>query len=305
MDYGNLLARAWQITWRNKILWLFGILAGGGISFNGNFGGGGRSNNQGPLPPDIQSQLGRGEVLAVVLVVACIVIVIALALFVLSIIMRGGLIGGIRLADDNGRVTFGEAWAVGMRYFGRMLGIVLLLVLPGLLVAFVFAFAGALTGGLAFICLLPLLCLLIPAFIVLGIIAHFAQFAVVLEDLGVTAAFRRGWEILKANLGNIIVLGLILIVIDFIAGLVLVAPFFAIVIPTLFISAAAGANQPNTGVLAIAALACLCYLPIAIVAAGIVHAWTTSVWTLAYRKFIGSAPALPSAPPMSPPPMPA
>ena len=28
LNYSDILRRAWQITWNNKILWLFGILAG-------------------------------------------------------------------------------------------------------------------------------------------------------------------------------------------------------------------------------------------------------------------------------------
>ncbi len=30
MDYGGILNRAWQITWRYKILWLFGFFLGSG-----------------------------------------------------------------------------------------------------------------------------------------------------------------------------------------------------------------------------------------------------------------------------------
>lgn len=26
MNYGALIGRAWQITWRYKVLWIFGIL---------------------------------------------------------------------------------------------------------------------------------------------------------------------------------------------------------------------------------------------------------------------------------------
>ena len=28
MDYGYALIRAWKITWKYKVLWIFGILAG-------------------------------------------------------------------------------------------------------------------------------------------------------------------------------------------------------------------------------------------------------------------------------------
>ncbi|MBC7239221.1 MAG: hypothetical protein H5T71_03870, partial [Chloroflexi bacterium] len=45
MNYGQLLKRAWQITWRYKVLWAFGIAA---ALFQGGFGGGGFQYRFGP-----------------------------------------------------------------------------------------------------------------------------------------------------------------------------------------------------------------------------------------------------------------
>ena len=39
-NFGEVLTRAWQITWKYKVLWIFGILAG---CTNGGGGGGGNS----------------------------------------------------------------------------------------------------------------------------------------------------------------------------------------------------------------------------------------------------------------------
>jgi hypothetical protein len=299
MDYGNLLSRAWQITWKHKILWVFGILAGlggGGGNFSFNFGGrsgtGGASNGgASPLPPDILSQLSRPETLAIILVVGCVLIVLALVLLVLGIIGRGGLIGGINLAVEHDSVTFREAWSIGTHYFWRMLGISLVLILPTILIAFVVGAIAILTAGIGLLCLLPLICLLLPPFIVLGIIAHFAQFAVVLEDLGVMDSFRRGWAVLTTNLGNIIVVGIILFVIDFIIGIVLFLPVLVIIVPT-GIAILLGGNQTNLAALAVGGVALVCYLPVAIVLGGIVHAWSIAVWTLLYRHVTGSTPML-------------
>ena len=42
-NFGEVLTRAWQITWKYKVLWIFGILAscgrGGGNGGGGNSGG--------------------------------------------------------------------------------------------------------------------------------------------------------------------------------------------------------------------------------------------------------------------------
>ena len=315
MDYGSLLSRAWQITWKHKILWLFGILAGfGTTNFNGNFGGGGGGRNAPTTPgtppaptfPNIPSELRDSQLVAVLAIVGCCLLIIVIALVILGIIARGGLIGGIRMADEQDHVTFREAWNIGTHYFWRMLGIGLLLIAPAIVLAIVFATVGILTAGIGLLCLLPLICILVPLFIVLGILAHFAQFAVVLEDMRVMDAFRRGWQILKANLSNIIILGIILIVIEVIASFVLIVPFLAILIPTMIVAFASGTGgQPNVGALAIGGLAFLCFLPIAIVLGGILHTWVTGVWTLAYKQFIGRTPATPMAPATTGPMMPA
>jgi len=138
MDYGEILSRAWKITWNNKILWLFGLFAGTGASLNtgnggsggGDGGGGFEGGPGGGLPPNIERQLERPEVIAIILAITGVLLLIVVALIVLSIIARGGLIGGIRLADDNGKVTFREAWSIGLRYFWRIFGMAIMLVAP-------------------------------------------------------------------------------------------------------------------------------------------------------------------------------
>src|SRR5205085_2987729 len=117
------------------------------------------------IPPEAQGPLS-----VLVVVVACVAVVVVLALVILSTIARGALIGGIRQADEQEHVTFREAWSIGTHYFWRMLEVVLALFIPIILVAILFAFILIFTFGLGFICLIPLICLLVPAFIVLAIV---------------------------------------------------------------------------------------------------------------------------------------
>jgi len=44
-NFGEVLTRAWQITWKYKVLWIFGILAG--CTNGGGGGGGGGGGNSG------------------------------------------------------------------------------------------------------------------------------------------------------------------------------------------------------------------------------------------------------------------
>jgi hypothetical protein len=309
LDFGAILTRAWKITWNNKVLWIFGILAGlgsGGGSPNSgsNFSSG--SGGRPELPPRIEEFFDRfepGVLAAVIGGILCLAIIIFLVILALSIIGRGGLIGGVQIVEANGKVTFGEAWNAGLRHFwtlfliGLLVFVVtfvlgLILIVPGI-------FLAAVTMGIGVVCFLPLLCVFIIAAIILGIIAYFAQIAAVLEGLSVMDALRRSWELLRANIGPIIILGIILAVVGFVINFVTFLPILLIVVPVM-VSMAGFANESQvvgTTSLAIAA-ACFCiYLPVLLVIGGILQTWITSAWTLAYQQLtrpsapLGSMPA--------------
>jgi len=314
LDFGAILSRAWKITWENKVLWIFGLLAamgngaagGGGGAGGGDGGGGGRDFGPGglELPPPVRRfvESPDPQIIAIVIGVICVLVLIALVLFVLSIIGRGGLIGGVRLVDDNGRVTFGEAWRVGLRNFWRVfliglivgvvvIGLVLILLVPGIF--FSITIIGLLCG-------LPLIFAFVVAAIVLGIVAYFAQIAAVVEDLSVTAALGRAWEVIRANLGDIIILGIVLIVAQAVIGVVIALPVIVTLIPIVFavIGFINESQNMAVGGLIVAGLCFVAYLPVLIVLGGVLETWITSAWTLAYRQFIRpmAAPGAQSAP---------
>lgn len=297
MDYGAILSRAWKITWNNKILWLFGLFAGTGASFNFR-GGGSRDGNGGftggPGGADVQRQierlLDRPEVVAAILAVAALVILIAIAFFILSVIARGGLIGGIRIADDNGQVTFGEAWSIGLRYFWRMLGMVLLLIAPILVLALLAVVIGVLTFGLGLVCLLPLICVFVILYIPYAGVIWLGQIGVVVEDLKVFDGMKRGWELLKTNIGPVIIVGLLLFVIGFLIGFVVLVPLVVIAIPAI-VAFMANPRDPNIPLIVGSIVAFLCFLPVLWVLSGMINTWIYSVWTLVYRELTGHKPA--------------
>jgi hypothetical protein len=312
LDFGAILSRAWKITWQHKVLWIFGILAASGNGRvpggDGSGGGDGGGRDLGPggleLPPPVRRfvESPDPQIIAIVIGVICVLVLIALVFFVLSVIGRGGLIGGVRLADDNGRVTFGEAWRVGLHNFWRVfliglivgvavIALVLLLLVPGIF--FSITIIGLLCG-------LPLIFAFVVAAIVLGIVAYFAQIAAVVEDLSITTALSRAWEVIRANLGDIIVLGIVLIVAQAVIGVVIALPVIVTLIPIVFavIGFINESQNMAVGGLIVAGLCFVAYLPVLIVLGGVLETWITSAWTLAYRQFIRpmAAPGAQSAP---------
>jgi hypothetical protein len=136
MEYGKALSRAWQITWRWKILWISGFL----VSLASVFGRNtdiftyetGRSIS---LPgwtgyasvPQLWAAAG-----GIVLLVLCLGFLIVVALWVVSVIARGALIAGVQQVEEGGSTTLRQPWRVGISRFWTLLVISILAGIPSI-----------------------------------------------------------------------------------------------------------------------------------------------------------------------------
>lgn len=304
-NFGEVLTRAWQIIWKHKVLWIFGILASCGQgSGGGNSGGGGGNTGfdiQGPdLPPQVMQWFRTIEqniqvYIAIGIAVICVIWIIAVSL---STIGKIGLIRGTSQADGNEEnLIFGQLFSESTPYFWRMLGLTLILGLPVFIFAFavtvfaIFLVVGIASSGsgnepLAALGIVPLVigcvCLLIPIMFVLRMIFRQAERAVVLEDMAVLPSLSRGWEVFRANLGSIFVMAIILAIIGFVIGIVISLPILLVVVPAAM-AFAFGNGQGTTPFIFITACVCL-YAPVLLVLNGIVTAFIESAWTLTYMR---------------------
>ena len=310
MDFGAVLKKAWEITWKNKGFWILGILAGCSASGRGNNGqaasgfrgyefGGGQPPS-GRLPegqfrgfPELERFLARvdeGTWIAVALVILGVILVLGLVFLVLGVIGQGGLIAGFARADEGHAVALGEAFNLGMLNFWKLLGIRVVVWAAGLIVGITVAIgvvAVAIgTLGIGLLCLIPLICLLIP--LAWGVDAYIilAMVAAVEEGIGVFDAFRKAWEIVRANLGPVIVMALILILGGGILSAVLGIPFIGVVVPAI-LGFALGSETSIYSGLAISGLCLVVAIPIFIVLIGVLTTYTTGAWTLTYRRLTG------------------
>jgi flagellar biosynthesis protein FliQ len=322
INYSSLLSKAWNITWKYKVLWFFGFLAAfGGVGWgnsggwstgpNFNFNNNTNSGNyqrgdypRGDIPREWQSavdqlsQIDLNTWITIGVVVVCSLLLLGLAFWLLSIIGRGGLIGGILAADSNDKVTFREAWNIGTKNFWRLFLIRMIRIIVSLMIGIIVflpsLLIGILTCGLGFI---PMICV----GLVIGIMAKvwfvYMDYAVIMEKRGIGEAIGRAWSILRDNIGPIAILYIILFAVSLGVGLgllILLAPagvtIFLSLLPLI-----TGSGSVNTALLVTGVV----LLVLFIVASWAVHAvetvWETSVMVLAYREFIQRSP-LPAAP---------
>jgi hypothetical protein len=292
-NLGEVLTRSWQITWKHKVLWVFGffsLFAGGG----GNGGGGGGNSGyeyesgEAPLPVE-PLESGAGEFfqfieqnLWIVVVFVLFIIALSLLLYALGIMGRIGLIRGVHQVEQGAeRLAFGELWSESMPYFWRIFGLNFLIGLAVVLLVVPMVLFGVLTAGVGFLCILPLLCVLIPLIWVVMVILQQAQAAIVVDNTGMWYGFKRGWEIVKTNAVNFILLGLILMLGGAILAFIIALPIVFAVVPLVL---GAEALEESLVPVYLAAACCLAYLPVLYFLNSILAAYIQSAWTLTYLR---------------------
>lgn len=309
-DFGEVLTKAWQIIWKHKILWIFGILAGCGQGSGGSGGRGGGGGNTGfsspgpDLSPQVMQWLNTIEQNLTTVIAVSIGIICGIWILVifLSTIGRIGLIRGTYQADSGTeRLIFGQLFSESMPYFWRMFWLGLIVALPfliligGLVIGFL-SFAVSARGGndagmFGVIGMVPILigcmCVLVPVMFVVGMIIRQSQNAVVLEDMEVMPALSRGWEVFRANLGPVLVMGIILAIIGFVIGIIITIPVFLVVIPTV-VTFIVGQGESFAPFIFMGVCLCI-YIPIAMVLQGILISYTESAWTLTYMRLTQSS----------------
>jgi hypothetical protein len=317
-NFGEVLSRAWQIIWKHKVLWIFGILAScsqGGRGFNsGSNGGGGNGGGNGTynLPPQLEQFLTWVSAHAVSFVVIAITLACILSIITifLGAIGKIGLIRGASQAEGGAEhLIFGQLFSASTPYFWRVFGLSLLAGLPfllliGGLVAALLVFGISMSQGsrvstFGFLGVLPIffacLCLLIPVAIVINMIVRQSERAIVLENLPVLPSLSRGWDIFRSHLGEIILMAIILGVIGGVASFIIAIPVFIVVVPAV-IAFAAGNAQNWTPMIVAGSLLCL-YIPVSLLLNGIVISYTESAWTLTFMRLTGKPSATEIIPP--------
>jgi hypothetical protein len=290
MNFGEVLTRAWEIIWKHKVLWIFGLLAslagGGENSVNWRMDLNDRNVN---IPFGNFERVFEQVPFWLPLLIFMAILVIVVVLIVLGTIGRSGLVHGAWRADEGvERLTFSQLFNEGMVYFWRVLLLGIIIWAVGLAVVMALTIPAVLTLGLALLCLWPLYCLLIPFFYLLNVVFNLAIVAVVGENRGIMDGLSRGWEVFRSRMGEIIVMSLVLVIGVLIVNFIISLPMLLVAAP-LAAAVMRGGDVVLRGGLAISAVLFLLYLPILLAASAIVRSYMDTAWTLIFRRATGRA----------------
>jgi hypothetical protein len=246
-------------------------------------------------------RLSEGAWIPIVIGVILLLIFVSLVFLVLGVLGQAGLIAAFGRADEGHDITLGEAFRLGGEHFWRLLGIRVTVWVAGLIIGVVAVVAIVLltvgTLGIGLICLIPLLCLLIPLGIAVDAYIVLTMVAAVEEGVGVFESFGKAWVFVQKNLGSVLVMAVILVVGGGIVSAILFLPFAALVVPAI-VGGITGNDTALVSGLAISGLCLVIAIPVVIVLSGVLTTYITGVWTLTYRRLTGKpgAAALASAP---------
>lgn len=315
MDYGKLFRRSWEIVWQNKFLFILGFLAALGGSSGGNSGsnfnfsvpGPGGSGSD-PFPTDMFAEVADfwAQYGGLILGLLCFFFILGIVFWLVRLAAQGGLIESVDRIEAGEKMSFGKAFSAGVARIWSLIGLNLLLNLPFILFGLVFAgfvlsivLAGSNSGmfagdggsfwGLLSACIGLLVCVLIPLGILVAVIHPFAQRGLMLKQLGVVASIRHGWQVVRDNIGDVILLGIAFLVIGFLFGLVtlVVAVPFAFLSFGPFLLDAFQGNEFNFGTTEIISLAFggICLGLVGAAVNSILTAYRSATVTLAYQQF--------------------
>jgi hypothetical protein len=311
MDLGYVLRRAWEITRRFKSLWLFGFLVSLG-TVGGRFFPGVTYVERAMrgLPPGASSPISdsfaRPYATAVIVFVVVLVCAVGIGLVLLGTLGRAALIDQVRFAEDRAKVTLGEGWRAGRDHLWPVFFIRLLLGLPPAIVTMVgvlpvlgmaYLIAGQqrpdlVIPGVFAVELVLLVCLLPAAFLALlisipsGMLRRLAVRACVLEGHSVRGSIVAAWRGLRRHPGPLTVVWLVLAVLCVGVTVVLIVALGLVAAALIVVVSLVAFVSPQL----FAVLALLAGLFVWLVGAGVnsvIEAFTSAVWTLAYRDLMG------------------
>lgn len=201
LPYKKLLKQAWQIVKTNRFLWLFGLFLFWGNIFNFIFSQSNDANQ--PVSPNVQDLTDWfNNHIGIALLLFFVMILFLVIMFVLNYRAKAGLILSVKAIVNKQPTGFKKELIAGKKYFWRLVGISLLLILAMFLLGLVLGgpvilllnaqlyFRAAILGLFALIILLPLT-------ILLSLMQTTAPLFTVLHDFGIRDSLNASFDLIS------------------------------------------------------------------------------------------------------------
>ncbi|MGV8083510.1 MAG: hypothetical protein AB2L09_07775 [Coriobacteriia bacterium] len=309
MNYGGIVKKAWNLTWRYRALWVLGLFAGvAGGSFNGG-GSNLSSSTSSSSTTDLPSWASYSNLVALVdrilpILVAVFVVLVLFSLlwWVVGIAARGGLVYAVNEIEEGRPIRLRDAWNAGFDKFWRLLGLSILLNLPIVVLGLALAAAilvpvfapivrGGEPSGAVFAPICGALVIGVPLLIVLGVVLGLMYLValrfIMLYNMPVFQAAGEAWRAFRGRLKNHLLMWLINLGLNFAAGIALAIPLgilgVAIIIPAVFAADAQRWSQ-FVGLMVVLGIV---FFVLSLLFTAIWGTFTSALWTIFFRRLVG------------------
>jgi len=314
MDQIAIVKRAWNIVWRYKVLWLFGILVA--LTSGGGGGGGGTgyrfdsSDFDRPMYQDwpwLRDVIQPERIAAFVVCCCCLLFLVVIASIIVQYVSRAALIRSVDQIEETGHAP---TWREGLRLgwtnrsfrlwlleliVGIVVGlgalVLLLLAASPLLLLLTEMDAGRITGiVLSVMLFLLVLLVLIVVAVVLSVLQEFWSREVLLADRGIGDALSSGYTLVRSRLRDVGGMWLVMVGIGFGFLLVMIPVVLAVFALSGGIGAGLGylvheATQSVPWAIGVGLpiFLIIMLVPLTLIG-GLYKVFTSSAWTLVYRE---------------------
>jgi hypothetical protein len=312
MNHTDLISRAWKITWRYKVLWIFGILlaltSGGGGSGGGNVVYRGNSAEVASRPPlPGLEPFNAGFWLGIAALCCCLLLIWIIVAVIVQYVARTALYRSVDQIEATGSApTWREGFRLGWsnRAF-RLWLLDLVIGIPFLIVVIIVFILGAtplllllidstvarvlgiaLTIGVEILLAL----LLVVAVVILGILKQFWSREIALADLGIGQAFATGYALVRRRVKDVGIMWLLMTAIGLGFGFIMVPIAIAVILLAIAVGGGLGyalyaATQSIGWAMAVGLppFLLITVIPLTIIQ-GVYMVFGSSAWTLTYRE---------------------
>jgi len=302
MDYFKIFSDSIKLWWKNKFLWILGIIAvifgGGGSGGFANFPSLGNISDKDLKYLDTQ-QISSFILSPLFLIVILVALIVVLFFFALGIFLKSradaSIISSTEKLRKNNSLSFGEMWTLSKTKWLKLFWLNALVDLP-ILVIVLFMIIGVvilvfslINGGspliwiALFFFVISMLCLMTIYGVIARVVYTFAARISVLQNKGVMECIKEGWKFTLKNISHLIVFWVLFLLVSFVTGLIIfiltifILPIiFVIGIPLLLINVI-------LGILVFIVLFCLFGI-IMILISGPIYSFTEAYWTIVYLE---------------------
>jgi hypothetical protein len=279
-NFGEVLARAWQITWKNKVLWIIGVLFGLFVAL------------MFPLMflsflfPVFARESRMDLVLAALVGFIAIFALFMLILYPVSVFTQTSLtLGVLNVEQDQERFSVRELLRRSVPFFWRVLGVMLLfaagMMLIVLIIQAVMLLVTMITFGFGALCVTPLSLVMYPAMYAAIVWMEQAMNGVIIDNMPLRDAIRQGWNLVRNNLLPVAILALIIYFgIGVVTGVILVP----LMIPLFMMPIGFMEHEVNWILVSISIVCVVAFIPLFAFLTGWSMIFTKSAWVSTYLR---------------------